>query len=74
MADWYTQAACRGQGPDAFVQGGRAYYEDARELCRTCPVRHECLDYALADHTLMGLWGGSTDAERRAMRRRHEVA
>ena len=73
MAEWYMQAACRGQGPGVFVQGGGSYYGHARELCETCPVRQECLDYALADHTLMGLWGGTTDAERRVIRR-HNVA
>ncbi len=74
MAEWYARAACRGQGPDAFVQGGKTYYEPARALCATCPVRVECLDLALADHTLIGLWGGTTDRERRAIRRRHDVA
>jgi WhiB family redox-sensing transcriptional regulator len=41
-----------------------------RELCATCPVRVECLEYALADESLTGLWGGTTDTERRMIRRR----
>jgi WhiB family redox-sensing transcriptional regulator len=41
-----------------------------REMCEACPVRGECLDFALADESITGLWGGTTDAERREIRRR----
>ena len=34
-------------------------------VCRTCPVREECLDYALEHHEL-GVWGGTTERERAA--------
>jgi WhiB family transcriptional regulator, redox-sensing transcriptional regulator len=40
-----------------------------RALCEGCPVRQECLETALADDSLVGLWGGTTDAERREIRR-----
>jgi len=40
------------------------------ELCEDCPVRRECLEAALADPELIGLWGGSTEAERREIRQR----
>jgi len=36
-------------------------------VCRTCPVRLECLDEALT-HDYSGVWGGTTEAERRAIR------
>jgi hypothetical protein len=39
-------------------------------ICEVCPVRQECLEAALADPVLVGLWGGTTDAERRELRRR----
>jgi WhiB family transcriptional regulator, redox-sensing transcriptional regulator len=66
---WHQQAACRGMGHRAFVRGEKADYGRTRELCDGCPVRQDCLEVALADPYLVGLWGGTTDAERRSMRR-----
>lgn len=69
LAEWHQQAACRGKGPRAFVRGPRSDYGATRELCDTCPVRRDCLEEALADDSLTGLWGGTTDIERRLIRR-----
>jgi WhiB family redox-sensing transcriptional regulator len=69
FSDWILQAACRGQGPEEFVRGPKSDYMTTRDLCETCPVRRECLEYALADNSLIGLWGGTTDTERRMIRR-----
>ena len=52
------------------MRGPKSDYGSTRELCDTCPVRRECLEFALADESLTGLWGGTTDMERRLMRRR----
>ena len=65
---WHRRAACRGLGTRGFVKSPGAVY-GMRELCAGCPVRVECLEFALADVTIIGLWGGTDDAERRAMRR-----
>ena len=66
---WHQRAACRGVGPSDFVRGPKADYEAVRALCGDCPVRLECLDEALADPDLIGLWGGTTELERRDLRR-----
>jgi WhiB family transcriptional regulator, redox-sensing transcriptional regulator len=70
QSEWLREAACRGQGPNAFVRGPRSDYGPMRKLCESCPVRWECLEFALADESLTGLWGGTTDTERRLIRRR----
>ena len=70
LSEWHQKAACRGRGPADFVRGPKSDYGNIRELCETCPVRPECLEYALADESLTGLWGGTTDTERRMIRRR----
>ncbi len=67
--EWHQRAACRGVGPTGFVRGPKADYEAAGGLCADCPVRQQCLEVALADDSLVGLWGGTTDVERREMRR-----
>ena len=70
LSEWHQKAACRGRGPADFVRGPKSDYGNIRELCETCPVRPECLEYALDHESLTGLWGGTTDRERRMIRRR----
>jgi WhiB family transcriptional regulator, redox-sensing transcriptional regulator len=70
LSEWHQEAACRGRGPDDFVRGPKADYGSTRELCASCPVRLECLEFALSDESLTGLWGGTTDMERKLMRGR----
>jgi WhiB family redox-sensing transcriptional regulator len=66
---WHREAACRGLGARGFVKSPGAAY-GLKELCADCPVRLQCLEFALADLTIVGLWGGTDDAQRREMRRR----
>lgn len=67
--DWRHAARCRTGDPDTlFVQG--ALQRDAREVCRSCPVRTECLAHALDNRIRFGVWGGMTERERRALLRR----
>jgi WhiB family redox-sensing transcriptional regulator len=64
---WHRRAACSGLGTEGFViDKGHRF---SRGVCQDCPVCQECLKTALADPELVGLWGGTTDRERREMRR-----
>ena len=70
VVDWPSMAACRNGDPDAlFVQG--AEQNVAKRICRSCPVRYECLADALDNRIEFGVWGGMTERERRALLRRH---
>jgi len=72
---WQSEAACRGQGPRRWVsETDRGPYEAQKAVCASCPVREPCLAYALANKSLMGCWGGTTEAERRELRRRLTAA
>jgi WhiB family redox-sensing transcriptional regulator len=67
--DWWRSAACREADPELFfpvapVGPGAGEIAAAKELCATCGVRRQCLQYALATHQLHGVWGGLTEAER----------
>jgi WhiB family redox-sensing transcriptional regulator len=67
--DWTTRGACRASDPDAlFVQG--AEQNRAKQVCRGCTVRTECLADALDNRVEFGVWGGMTERERRALLRR----
>lgn len=67
--DWPDKGACKGQEDEMFVQG--ADQNVAKKTCSPCPVRYECLAYALDNDCEFGVWGGMTERERRALKRRH---
>lgn len=66
--EWHQRAACRGLGHEAFVVGTGGRFS-RRELSVGCSVRQDCLETALANDELVGLWGGTTEVQRRQMRR-----
>jgi WhiB family redox-sensing transcriptional regulator len=71
--DWRDHAACREMDPDLFFPIGTAgesvvQIDEAREVCQTCPVCGPCLRWAL-DSGSAGIWGGTTEEERRTLRR-----
>ena len=69
--DWTRQAACRGYDPDLFfAEHATGSYNEARAICQACPVRQECLDWAVATCTKYGLWGGLAPHQRAHLRRR----
>jgi WhiB family redox-sensing transcriptional regulator len=66
---WSTRAACRTADPDELFVDGAAQNR-VKIICTGCPVRTECLAYALDNRIEHGVWGGMTDRERRALLRR----
>jgi len=62
---WTERAACRGiQNPDVFFPGQGESTAEARAICHPCPVRQECLEYALRWRIDHGVWGGKATRER----------
>lgn len=59
--------------PDAFFrdrdQDERQKYVIARQLCQSCPIRLQCLEYAVTNGEDYGIWGGMTPREREGLRR-----
>ncbi|MCS0638399.1 WhiB family transcriptional regulator [Streptomyces sp. LP05-1] len=75
MENWRNAAACLEEDPDLFFPigtGGPAVVqaEEAKRVCRRCPVREQCLEWALETGQDVGVWGGLAEDERRALRRR----
>lgn len=69
--DWLGQAACTDCDPELFFPlspADSALVRLAVEICTGCPVRVECLQAALADPRTAGIWGGTTEADRAAIR------
>jgi WhiB family redox-sensing transcriptional regulator len=70
MQDWRAYAACAETDPDLFFAPGAIEHKLAKRICRLCPVRQECLAYAMDEPVDHGIWGGLTERERRRYRRR----
>jgi WhiB family redox-sensing transcriptional regulator len=73
--DWRDEAACRDKDPELFfpVGMGPAIQQQvamAKSVCFTCPSTAKCLAWALDTGQDAGIWGGTEEGERRAMRRR----
>ena len=77
---WVFRGACRGADPELFFADngdGHGYgrildsdprVQEAKAYCRRCPVANQCLFAAIRDEE-HGVWGGTTPAEREALRR-----
>jgi WhiB family transcriptional regulator, redox-sensing transcriptional regulator len=79
LAEWWSLAACQSADPDLFFpisKSGPAVGQEARAkaVCTACPVRCDCLRYALGAGPLQGVWGGLTEEERRLLRQREAKA
>lgn len=67
---WRKEAACRDSDPNLFFPVGTTgpaieQIENAKEVCRTCNVQVACFEFALATHQDSGIWGGTSEEERR---------
>ena len=70
---WQSRANCMGVDPDLFFPERGASTREAKEVCRGCVVRADCLEYALANGEKFGIWGGLSERERRKIRRRRAL-
>ncbi len=68
--DWTRLANCRGSDPDLFFPEVGVSAEPARAICQDCEVRQNCLVFAIENGEKIGIWGGTNDKERRAIRRK----
>lgn len=71
---WWERAACRGMDPDLFFVGRGESLAEARKVCAGCSVREECLAYALDNCEKHGVWAGTSEKQRRRMRRERRAA
>lgn len=76
--DWRDAAACRGEDPDLFFPKGYEgpsllVIEQAKAVCRRCPVMEQCGQWAMETCQPFGVWGGLSEAERRTILRRRGV-
>jgi len=76
---WRERASCLHEDPELFFPIGTtgpavAQMQEAKAVCQQCPVAAQCLAWALEAGVEHGVWGGQTEEERRALRRRRTRA
>jgi WhiB family redox-sensing transcriptional regulator len=70
-ADWMPKAACKDADPDMFFVEKAEQPIVIEHYCQSCPVRLDCLDYAIVFSELQGVWGGHTEQQIRTVRAKH---
>jgi WhiB family redox-sensing transcriptional regulator len=63
--DWMAEGNCRHRPPSVFFPSDGVGVEIARRICETCPVQALCLEYALEHRIDHGVWGGTSERQRR---------
>jgi WhiB family redox-sensing transcriptional regulator len=74
-ASWWSQAACQSADTELFfpistLDATSRNVVRAKAICDRCSVRPQCLAHAMESGSLQGIWGGTTEAERRRLRGR----
>ena len=66
---WAARPLCVGADPEVFFPPGDGPAIEARHICAMCPVRGQCLAYAVTAEEQFGIWGGLDPHERENLRR-----
>ena len=77
--EWVHRALCKDEDPELFFPIGNtgpaaSQIDAAKAVCTRCPVRLECLEWAMRTVQDAGVWGGLSEEERRALRRSRKRA
>lgn len=70
---WMISGLCREREPSFFFPSDGVGVDHARRVCAECPVKTECLEYALRYRIEHGVWGGASERERRRILRSRRI-
>lgn len=71
--EWVEEALCAQTDPELFFPEKGGSTRQAKEVCARCPVRPECLEYALENNERFGIWGMASERDRRKLQGPHEA-
>ncbi|KAA0233196.1 MAG: WhiB family transcriptional regulator [Actinobacteria bacterium] len=69
-----AEGKCADRPPSLFFPSDGVGVEVARRICADCPVKGICLEYALANRIDHGVWGGTSERERRRILKSRKIA
>lgn len=73
IPDWQEDARCMDRDPDLMFPTNTRDVNIVIEFCRGCDVREACLDYAIENGEKLGIWGGTSERERKKMIKAHRL-
>jgi WhiB family redox-sensing transcriptional regulator len=65
---------CRYEPPSTFFPSDGVGVEAAKRLCETCSVKEQCLEYALENRIDHGVWGGTSERQRRRILKKRKIS
>jgi WhiB family redox-sensing transcriptional regulator len=65
---WMDDAACADTDPNTWFPERGTTNKPMLAVCATCPVKTHCLEYAIAHGEHHGIWGGTSERQRRRIR------
>ena len=71
---WMAEGNCRNHPPATFFPSDGVGVDRARRICSTCPKTEMCLEYALVNRIDHGVWGGTSERERRRILKRRRLS
>ena len=71
---WMQSGLCRHVSPSTFFPNDGVGVEVARRICASCPVQSPCLEYALRERIDHGVWGGTSERERRRILKQRRLS
>ena len=72
--DWMSVGKCKDLSPTIFFPSDGVGVQAAQRICAECPVKTDCLEQALSDGMCHGVWGGTSERERRRMMRHRRLS
>jgi WhiB family redox-sensing transcriptional regulator len=72
--EWMGKGNCNQSSPAIFFPNDGIGVAAAQRICASCPVRVACLEYALTNHFVHGVWGGASERQRLRMQRDRRTA
>jgi WhiB family transcriptional regulator, redox-sensing transcriptional regulator len=69
LTTWMANGLCRDLPPGTFFPSDGVGVDRARKICSECAVKASCLEYALEHRIDHGVWGGTSERERRRILR-----
>jgi WhiB family transcriptional regulator, redox-sensing transcriptional regulator len=71
--NWMARGDCRYEPPATFFPSDGVGVEVAKRICAACPVREQCLEYALDNRIDHGVWGGTSERQRRRLLKKRKT-
>jgi WhiB family transcriptional regulator, redox-sensing transcriptional regulator len=70
---WMARGLCQYEPPSTFFPSDGVGVEHAKKICAECPVKEPCLEYALEQRIDHGVWGGTSERQRRRILKARKV-